>query len=44
MKLLKKKRGIFYPIGEIRDKKYGLKLIDNSGRERNINSKGFQHF
>jgi thiamine-monophosphate kinase len=43
-KLLKKNLHIFRPIGEIADKKYGLKLIDHRGRERVIKPKGFRHF
>jgi len=34
----------FKPIGEIRHKKYGLRLLDSQGREKIIKVKGFQHF
>ncbi len=43
-KLLFKYGVIFHPIGEIVDNKYGLRLITNNGREKNILQKGFQHF
>lgn len=34
----------FRPIGEIVDKKYGLRLIDKRNKEKVIKPKGFQHF
>lgn len=34
----------FRPIGEIIDKKYGLRLIDKGNQERVIKPKGFHHF
>jgi thiamine-monophosphate kinase len=34
----------FYPIGEIVEKKFGLRLIDKRGREIIIKPKGFTHF
>lgn len=34
----------FRPIGEIVDKRYGLRLIDKRGREKAIQPKGFRHF
>lgn len=34
----------FRPIGEIRQKNYGLRLIDKSGREKVIPDRGFRHF
>lgn len=43
-KLLKKNPMHFKPIGEIMDKKYGLKLIDKSSKELSISLKGFRHF
>jgi len=43
-KLLKRAPIRFKPIGEITDKKYGLRLIDNLGREKDIRPKGFRHF
>ena len=40
------KRGIsdFKPIGEIVEKKYGFKLIYNSGKIEDVDLKGFTHF
>jgi thiamine-monophosphate kinase len=32
------------PIGEIMDRKYGLKLIDRFNRQRSLEKKGFCHF
>lgn len=43
-KILTKKLTDFKPIGEIADKKYGLRLIDKRNRARIIRPKGFQHF
>ncbi len=43
-KLLKDNPLRFNLIGEIVQRKYGLKLIDRKGRERTIQVKGFQHF
>lgn len=43
-KLLKKDPARFKAIGEIVDKKCGLKLIDNRGREADIKPVGFRHF
>lgn len=43
-RLLKKNPFNFKPIGEIVDKKYGLRLIDKRGREKIIHPRGFQHF
>lgn len=43
-KLLKKNTSCFKPIGEIVDKKYGLRLIDRKGREKVIRPRGFRHF
>jgi len=43
-KLLKAKLNIFKPIGEIKDRKYGLRLIDRYGKERLLKQKGFRHF
>ena len=34
----------FKPIGEIVNKKYGLRLIDKKGREKVLCAKGFTHF
>ncbi len=43
-KLYRKKLTGFKPIGEIVDKKYGLRLVDERGKEKIIKPKGFQHF
>ncbi len=43
-KLYNKKLPVFKPIGEITDKKYGLRLVDRHGRERVIALRGFRHF
>lgn len=43
-KILKRNIKNFYAIGEIVTRKFGLKLIDKKSREKNIKSKGFQHF
>lgn len=43
-KLLKKKIKIFNPIGEIVDKKYGLRLITKRSKEKILKPKGFRHF
>jgi len=43
-KIMKLKSAQFKPIGEIMDKRYGLKMIDNNGRERKIIPRGFRHF
>lgn len=43
-KLLKENRMHFKPIGEIMDKKYGLKLMGKDSKERSIASGGFRHF
>ncbi len=43
-KLLRNNPMHFKPIGEITDKKYGLRFIDKKGREKNITPKGFRHF
>ncbi len=34
----------FKPIGKITERKYGMKLADARGREKNIRPKGFRHF
>lgn len=34
----------FTPIGEIREAKYGLRLVDKMGRERKLPLRGFRHF
>lgn len=43
-KLYRKKLTGFKPIGEIVDKKYGLRLVDKRSRDKIIKPKGFQHF
>jgi len=44
-KLLQQKRAnLFKPIGEIIDKKQGLRLVDKRGREKIIKPGGFRHF
>jgi thiamine-monophosphate kinase len=43
-KLYRKKLTGFKPIGEIVDKKYGLRLMDKRGKEKLIKPKGFRHF
>ncbi|MDP2940841.1 MAG: thiamine-phosphate kinase [Candidatus Omnitrophota bacterium] len=43
-KILKRKIPGYKPIGEILDKKYGLRLVEKNGREKAIASKGFRHF
>lgn len=43
-KLLQKNPLHFKPIGEIVDKKYGLRLIDKKGKARMLCPKGFTHF
>lgn len=43
-KILNKRLTDFKPIGEIVDKKLGLKLIDKRNKERIIKPKGFRHF
>lgn len=34
----------FKPVGEITDAKYGLRLVDEQGKEKIIQPKGFRHF
>jgi thiamine-monophosphate kinase len=43
-KLLDKKLNRFRPIGEIVERKYGLRLIDKRNRERMVKPKGYRHF
>ena len=43
-RLLSLRPKIFTPIGEIVEKKYGLRLIDKEGREKLLRRKGFRHF
>ena len=44
MKMLKKSAHNFRAIGEITHKRYGLRLVDKTGKEKIIKPKGFQHF
>lgn len=39
-----KRKFPFWPIGEIREKRYGLKLFNKKGKEEALKIKGFQHF
>ena len=43
-RILTKGLNNFKPIGEIVDRKLGLRLIDKRNREKNIKPSGFQHF
>jgi thiamine-monophosphate kinase len=43
-KLIKSRGNIFKAIGEIRDKKFGLKLITRDYQEKPLVLKGYQHF
>lgn len=43
-KLMRKNLTQFRPIGEITEKRYGLRLIDERGKEKIIQPKGFRHF
>ncbi|MFA5411175.1 MAG: thiamine-phosphate kinase [Candidatus Omnitrophota bacterium] len=43
-KLLNRRGNNFPPIGEIVEKKYGLRLVDKKGREKVILPRGFRHF
>lgn len=43
-RILSKGLNNFKPIGEITDRKFGLRLIDERNREKNIKPFGFQHF
>lgn len=43
-RLLKRGSRVFTSIGEITDKKYGLRLVGKNGRERVIKPAGFRHF
>jgi len=39
-----KKKFPFWPIGEIVEQKYGLRLVDKKGRDKILKIKGFRHF
>jgi thiamine-monophosphate kinase len=43
-KILRKKLTNFKPIGEIVERRLGLRLVDKTDKERIINPKGFKHF
>lgn len=43
-KLLKRKLPVFKPIGEIVDKKEGLKLVNRKGKLLKVSAAGFSHF
>ena len=43
-RLLSLRQNIFLPIGEIVEKKYNLRLVDQKGRPRTLRIKGFRHF
>ncbi len=43
-KIIKLKPARFKPIGEIMDKRYGLKIISKKGEKKNLIPKGFRHF
>jgi thiamine-monophosphate kinase len=43
-KILEKKLTNFKPIGEITDKKFGLRLVDKKNKEKGIKPLGFCHF
>lgn len=42
-RILKRNYG-FFPIGEITDRIYGLKLVDRRGRVKPLEPKGYRHF
>lgn len=44
MKMLKKGAHNFRAIGEITHKRYGLRLVDKTGKEKILKPKGFRHF
>lgn len=43
-RLLRCRGNEFFPIGEVRDKKYGLNVITKSGRRKPLKIRGYQHF
>jgi len=43
-KLISMRQKMFWPIGEIVDKKYNLRLVDRRGKPRKLRIKGFRHF
>jgi len=43
-KIISRNRDLFRPIGEIVERKYGLRLLNRNGKELPIKSLGFSHF
>ena len=43
-RLLRNKGRFFKAIGEITDKRFGLKIITRDGKEKRLEPKGYQHF
>ncbi|MDI6605730.1 MAG: thiamine-phosphate kinase [Candidatus Omnitrophota bacterium] len=43
-RLIRKKMKFIRPIGEIRARSYGLRLIDKNNREKILEPRGFRHF
>ena len=43
-KILRGKTGVFFPLGEITKKAYGMKLIDARGKEKDLKPAGYRHF
>lgn len=43
-RLLKRNANKFFPIGQVRDNKYGVKLLGRSNLEIDFSSDGFRHF
>jgi thiamine-monophosphate kinase len=43
-RLISMRQKMFWPIGEIVDKRYNLRLVDRKGRQRALGIKGFRHF
>jgi len=43
-RLIRRKLEIFKPVGEITRKSYGLKIVDEKGREKPVTVDGFRHF
>jgi thiamine-monophosphate kinase len=44
VKLMALRKSIFHPIGQIREKRSGLRLIDRNCRERVLSPRGYRHF
>ncbi len=43
-KIISRNRDLFRPIGEIVERKYGLRLLSRKGKELPVKSRGFCHF